>query len=377
VVRNHPRALDEAADLQGFWPNWPWRGGGNGGTLGVSSAFPILLSPLPRPLTGFVKPRTLADGSVAFDVVIRKKQVLVGSSPEWTKERVERLLEHSLLPKAKLGLPWWEELSPTIAQTRQGVVPTFAEAASDYVHMLEGKYANRDTLSAFRSPVVGHVGPYFAYDGQRTRRLDEVTGPLVSDFTRDKQAEREILRELPDILAELDDATLRSPAAVKAQLDAREWELLERYGQRGGRYSLRGYEMNAGANGRRPGRISLSSRGLSNNEINRCLARLADIVRLANGTYGLALADPTVGRRLPGEDPPRSWLRPHQLQAIFDAARQLDAEAGAAFADLGRYEAVVVLALAGPRVSEFGGAQWLNVHIDSRVLYVPIEDERG
>ena len=329
---------------------------------------------VPRPLKGSVKPRRLADGRISYDVVIRKKQVLVGYSPDWDERSVQRLLDNKLLPMAKLRQPWWDELAPSQAQTQTGVVPTFAEAASDYVHMLEGKYENPNTLTAAISPIVSHVGPFFSYAGERTRRLDEVTGPLVSDFTREKQAEREILRELPHTLAELDDATRRDPAALAAQLDAREFELLERYGQRGGRFSVRGYQENANGAGpaaRKPGLISLSSRGLRNNEINRCLARLRDVIRLANAIYGLTLPDPTVGRRLPGEDPPRSWLRPHHLQAIFDAAKALDSEARADFTTIGRYEACVVLAFTGVRVSEFGGAVWRHTHLDTRELHIP------
>jgi hypothetical protein len=63
--------------------------------------------------------------------------------------------------------------------------------------------------------------------------LDEITGTLVTDFTKTKQAEREILRELPATLAKLDDATLRDPDALEAQLDEREGDLLTPYGQRG------------------------------------------------------------------------------------------------------------------------------------------------
>jgi integrase len=116
--------------------------------------------------------------------------------------------------------------------------------------------------------------------------------------------------------------------------------------------------------------ISLSSRGLSNNEINRCLARLRDIIRLANSNYDLGLPDPTVGRRLPSTEPPRAWLRPHHLRAIFDAAAELDEEARAEYADLGRHDACVVLALGGPRVSEFSGLRWRDTHLDTREIHI-------
>ena len=91
---------------------------------------------------------------------------------------------------------------------------------------------------------------------------------MVTDFTLAKQAERQILRDLADVLAELDDAVLRDPGALAEQVDPREWELLQRYGQRAGRRAVD--KRGTG------GRISLSSRGLSNNEINRSYAVAVD-----------------------------------------------------------------------------------------------------
>ena len=144
---------------------------------------------------------------------------------------------------------------------------------------------------------------------------------------------------------------LRDPGALAEQLDPREWELLQRYGQRGGRRAV-----DEAAVGRR---ISLSSRGLSNNEINRCLSRLRSIVAFANDTYELSLRDPTKHRFLPRTDPPRAWLRPDQFQALLDAAAELDARpARGEYAAHGRLSAVLVLGLAGPRASEFCNARW-------------------
>jgi integrase len=101
------------------------------------------------------------------------------------------------------------------------------------------------------------------------------------------------------------------------------------------------------------GLISLSSRGLSNNEINRCLARMRDIVQMANRRYKLGIDDPTQGCSLPRGDPSREWLHPVQMQALLDAAQTLDANpAQDAYARHGRYSAVLALGLLGPRVSE-------------------------
>jgi integrase len=175
---------------------------------------------------------------------------------------------------------------------------------------------------------------------------------LIDRFTAAKVAEREVLRELPDTLAELGDAVLRSDDLLAAQLDAEEFRLLCAYGQRS-----------------KLGKRSLSSRGLSNNEINRCLDRVRAVVRLANTNYKLGLDDPTVDKYLPREEPPRDWLRPDQLQAIFDAAAELDAKAT-------RYETnrtgiVTMLALAGPRVSELGGMRPEHVSMSEDIIRIP------
>jgi integrase len=323
---------------------------------------------MPRDLSGSVLPRRLADGRLSFDVKIRDRRVKLGEEPEWDETRAKRLLEQVLIPAAKLRLDWWERIPATTARGRDGhsLVLDFHSVASEYVHSLS-RYENANTRNAYISPVVKHLLPFFAYlDADRTipRRLDEITGTLVTDFTLAKQAERQILRELSEVIGELDDAVLRDPDALAEQLDQREWELLQRYGQRGGRRVV-----DEGGAGRR---ISLSSRGLSNNEINRCLTRLRSIVAFANDTYELSLRDPTRHRFLPRVDPPRAWLRPDQFQALLDAAAELDASpARREYAGHGRRSAVLVLGLAGPRVSEFASARWRDFRGSEGVLHVP------
>lgn len=318
---------------------------------------------MPRPLTGRIIERPLHDDRLAFDVVIRGRQVLVGYAPEWSRRRVELLLADQLIPRAKLREPWWDAIpsSDPEESADKGAV-TFREAASEYVAQLHGRYQNPATLNAYTSPVMKHVGPFFAYDGDRERRVDEINGPLVSAFTATKMAERELLTNLAATLAELDDADIADPERLQAQLDSgAEWELLVRYGQRRGRVPL------AQALGPEDtGRISLSSRGLSNNEINRCLARLRDIIELARDEFGVELSDPTRKRSLPRTDPPSSWLFPAQLQAVFDAADELDRRAGAGpdYRGLGRRALVELLGLGGPRVSEVGNGRWRDLHLD-------------
>jgi len=263
-----------------------------------------------------------------------------------------------------LEQPWWEELvGPDDDSTTTRGPVTVREAASEYVSRLQGQYANQATLNAYMSPVMKHVGPFFSYDGDHERRVDEIGGPLVTRFTATKMAERELLTNMAATLAELDDEDLRDPARTRQLLDSDvEWELLVRYGQRGGRRPL------AEALGPHDaGRISLSSRGLSNNEINRCLARLRDILDLAREEFGADLGDPTRRRSLPRTDPPGSWLLPVQLQAVFDAADELDRRwnGGPDYRSLGRRTLVELLGLGGPRVSEIGNGRWQDLHLDA------------
>ncbi|HEX5924061.1 MAG TPA: site-specific integrase [Baekduia sp.] len=332
---------------------------------------------MPRPLTGRILERRLRDDTLAFDVVIRKRQVLVGYAPEWSRKRVEALLDSRLLPRAKLGQPWWEELDPSTptSELPSAHTVTFRAVASDTVHRLQGRYSNKATLNAYMSPIMKHVGPFFSYEGTRDRMLAEITGVLVSEFTKTKMRERDVLRDLSDTLSEMDDAVLRDPQALRDQLDTlEEWTLLVRYGQRGGRQPLaQTLEDDNRA------KISLSSRGLSNNEINRCLARLRDILDTAKEDYGIDVGDPTRKRTLPKTDPPRSWLLPHHLLVVFEAAEELDSRvnrSGPDYRHLGRLPLVTLLGLGGPRISEAASLCWDDVHLDATQPYASIKEAK-
>jgi len=136
---------------------------------------------MPRDLSGSVLPRRLADGRLSFDVKIRDRRVKLGEEPEWDLMRAQRLLEHVLVPAAKLQLDWWDRIpGPAAARAGDGrsAVPDFHSVASEYVHSLS-RYDNPNTRNAFVSPVVKHLLPFFAYvNAERTipRRLDEITG---------------------------------------------------------------------------------------------------------------------------------------------------------------------------------------------------------
>lgn len=321
---------------------------------------------MPKPLSGSILTRRLADDTLVVDVKIRAERRLLGPASEWSETRARRLLEHKLLPAAQLRQDW-TALIPGASNGSAGEATaalTVREAATDYVEALS-RYENPNTVYAYRYPVVKHLLPFLAYtDDERTadRALADVDEALMLRFVSAKQAERAVLQEIADTLAELDSDIRGDPELVKAQLDAEEWRLLCRYGQRGGHHMV--LEPSAS------GLISLSSRGLSNNEINRCLARMRDIVRMANRRYKLGLDDPTHGCSLPRADPSREWLHPVQMQALLDAAQTLDANPTQdAYAHHGRHSAILALGLLGPRVSEFCAARWRD--LSAQGLFIP------
>jgi integrase len=321
---------------------------------------------VPKPLSGSILTRRLADDTLVVDVKIRAERRLLGPASEWSETRARRLLEHKLLPAAQLRQDW-TALIPGASNGSAGEATaalTVREAATDYVEALS-RYENPNTVYAYRYPVVKHLLPFLAYtDDERTadRALADVDEALMLRFVSAKQAERAVLQDIADTLAELDSDIRGDPELVKAQLDAEEWRLLCRYGQRGGHHMV--LEPSAS------GLISLSSRGLSNNEINRCLARMRDIVRMANRRYKLGLDDPTHGCSLPRADPSREWLHPAQMQALLDAAQTLDANPTQdAYAHHGRHSAILALGLLGPRVSEFCAARWRD--LSAQGLFIP------
>jgi integrase len=322
---------------------------------------------VPRPLSGSILTRRLADDTLVVDVKIRGELRCLGPASEWSEARVRNLLENRLLPAARLRQDWTALIPGTQlgSATDAGIRSlTVREAATEYVESL-GRYENPKTLDAYRSPVVKHLLPFLAYvDDARTedRALVDVDEALMLRFVAAKQAERAVLQDVAETLAELDRATRADLDLLSREFDEDEWRLLRRYGQRGGRHKI----LDPSATGV----VSLSSRGLSNNEINRCLARMRDIVRMANRRYKLGVDDPTQGCSLPREDPSREWLHPVQMQALIDAAETLDANpAQDAYAQHGRYSAILALGLLGPRVSEFCAARWRDLSAEG--LYIP------
>ncbi|HTU28627.1 MAG TPA: site-specific integrase [Solirubrobacteraceae bacterium] len=314
---------------------------------------------MPTPLSGHLETRVLADGHRALYAKIRTDRHLLGREPEWSKDRAERFLKSTLLPAAKLRQPWWDLIPSPDADPAPTQSLTVWQACTEYVQWRESRSENHNTRSAATSPVVKHLLPFFAFAdaGQTIQRpLSDVDEGLVAQFIERKRQERAILTDLAEKLTEASPEELqdlkRLTQSASADLDEDEIVLLRRFGQQGGRYKL--------SDPHARGRISLSSRGLRDSEINRCLSTLRSVVGRANRRHGLQVPDPTLDMRLRGEAPNRNWLWPEHLEALITAARALDEREGR-YAHNGREAAVWVLALCGPRVHEFCAFTWRDL----------------
>ncbi len=310
---------------------------------------------MPRPLTGRIQSRVLTDGSVAFDVKIRNDLYTLGRAPEWSEKRAQRFLEATLLPAAKLRQEWWE-LIPERRTYDDSPEVGFKQACEEWVAWRKTRSQNTRTIEAAERPVVKHLLPFFAYTDpgrSRERLLSELGEEQVQTFIERKREERATLTDLADKLSEATDDELRDfdklAASETTDLDPEELVLLRRYGQQGGRYKL--------SDPAGHGRISLSSRGLAEQEIDRCLGVLSAVVERANRRHGLHVPDPTLDLRLRGNGPEHNWLHPDHLEALAKAARTLDTPTGR-YDHNGREAAVWVLGLCGPRVSELSGFTW-------------------
>jgi integrase len=219
----------------------------------------------------------------------------------------------------------------------------------------EPQHAQRGDLAGRQAPA-----PVLCLRGcgadDPARPLSDIDEGLVAQFIERKRQERAILTDLAEKLAEASAQDLqdleRLTSSESVDLDEDEVVLLRRYGQRGGCHKL----SDPGARGR----ISLSSRGLKDSEINRCLSTPRRVVDRANRRHGLQIPDPTLDMRLRGDAPNRNWLWPHHIEALIAAARAMD-DRESRYAHNGREAAIWVLALCGPRVHEFCGLNWRDL----------------
>ena len=320
-----------------------------------------------RPLSGSILTRRLADDTLVVDVKIRGELRCLGPASEWSEARVRNLLENRLLPAARLRQDWTALIPGTQpgSATEAGIQAlTVREAATEYVESL-GRYENPRTLDAYRSPVVKHLLPFLAYvDDARTedRALVDVDEALMLRFVAAKQAERAVLQDVAETLAELDRATRADLDLLSREFDENEWRLLGRYGQRGGHRKV--------LDPSETGIVPASPHGGS--ATTRSIAAWHGCETSCGWRTAATSSDRRPNARLlaPAGDPSREWLHPVQMQALLDAAQTLDANPTQdAYPQHGRHSAVLALGLLGPRVSEFCAARWRD--LSAQGLFIP------
>jgi integrase len=324
-----------------------------------------------RRIEGSLRTKRLSDGHTAYQARIRGRAAVIGHSPYWNEAKARNLLDDVLVPAAKLGRDWWEMIArydPAAAGLGAGTTdpagPTFHEAAAEAQREKYSNCTNPRTRRAWWTPIEKHLLPFFAYKDPaltKPRLLAEVSRDLVTDFIDHKRAERDILRGLAADLATLEDWELRDHDHLAGLLGPERWLLLRRYGQVS-----------------KLGKYSLSSRGISDQEINRCLDRLREIVVVARlRHHRLSFNDPTIRQRIDGVTRgtfDRKWLFPRETEALLEAARRLDGRinrhGGPDYRDLDREGIITVLILAVPRISELCQLDWSHVYLSEGVFWL-------
>jgi hypothetical protein len=186
---------------------------------------------VPKPLSGSILTRRLADDTLIVDAKIRSERRTLCPASEWPEARARRLLGGRLLPAALLRQDW-TALIPRSGQRWLG-----SRALLGLDHCARGSHRLRRGAQSLREPehglrisitVVKHLLPFLAFaDDERTadRTLAEVDEALMLRFVATKQAERSILQGIAETLAELDSDLRSDPELLRQQLDPEEWRL--------------------------------------------------------------------------------------------------------------------------------------------------------
>ena len=129
-------------------------------------------------------------------------------------------------------------------------------------------------------------------------------------------------------------------------------------------------------------KAKVAEQRLSPASINKTLVRLGQILDLAD-EYGLITRNPLRvnprNRKLKAAKPPAVWLdRAEQIEALLDAAAELDTRARPDRRHVPRRAMLATLVFAGVRLGELTGLRWRDVDLAAGRLYVAGEpDERA
>jgi integrase len=281
-----------------------------------------------RPATGSHR---IKNGRVYFR--FRGEEWAVGSVIDWPPARIDAALEE-IVVKHKAGVwkgPPTQNGHATVQQDRRG--PLFDAEADDYYARQKARNLSPATLVDIEARIK-HLKDFFTAGNYRMHDID---GRLIEDYQAFKTREREYL------------------AALRA-----------RY--RSGDTALTDEER---AVAKHPNRTGLTAAG-----INRTVTTLAAIIERYQSKPGALAAMPVN----PARDKQlklnvtkvytRSYLEPPQTHALFEAAKQLEAEARIDRRCLGRFEMLAVLICTGIRIHELCGLRRRDVDLDAGKLFI-------
>jgi integrase len=302
-----------------------------------------------RSATGSVRTRKLADGETVFHARIRaygeRHEFKLGETPTWTAGRAQDEVDQ-ILRQVRLGI--WSPHKRTLEEQRNATAPqdpTVHELLSDFVASVRALGRADTTMADLAWRVTKHLLPFFhapvtGYnaDGSpiygQPRRFSELTEALVDEYMAEKQQEA---RDIENLRA------ARAAGVPEEEFSPRHRWLLAQYGR--------------------------SSKGLNPTSINATLTTLRRAIQMGMRRHpGLLHYNVADGKRVTAEKPDRSFLELDAIEALLDAAVELDAKTRY---EIGRRAAVATFTFCGLRNQELAATRLRDVDLFNRLLLVP------
>jgi integrase len=269
--------------------------------------------------------------ALRFRAYGRRQFVTLGSVDEgWTRKKAEDELQN-VLADVRRGIWRPPDRQPAPAPVLPSD-PTFHEFASQWFAANEEGWRPKTRL-AYRWELTDHLLPFFA-----DHRLSQITLREVDRYRSHKQREAK--------------ARAAAVAAWQARVDEE-----------------------ADAARRREMRRDRPPAALSATSINKTISRLAQILEFAV-EYELIDKNPAKGkrRRIKVTRPAPVWLdHAGQIQALLDAAAELDRQARHDRQHVHREAILATLVFSGMRIGELLALRWRDVDLSAGTLSVMAE----